>query len=463
MTTGMSSKTSLLARAGKLLSGAAVVGRRFSRGGRALRHRNYQLFFFGQGMSLIGTWMQRIALAWLVYRLTGSELLLGVVGFAGQILTFLIAPFAGVVADHTDRRKLLVATQTLAMLQAFVLAALTLAGAVTIWQIVLLSAVLGLINGFDIPIRQSFVVEMLESREDLPSAIAMNSFLVNGARLVGPSAAGILIAAVGEGACFLINGASFLTVIAALLAMRVKPIVRQARKAHILHYLREGLVYAFGFAPIRAILLLLATVSLLGMSYTVLMPVFARDMLGGGPETLGFLMGAAGVGAMCGAVFLALRKSVRGLGRVIVLASAVFGAALVGFSLSRNLYLSLCLLAAAGFGMMVHFASSNSLIQTVVDDDKRGRVMSFYVMAFMGMGPFGSLMAGWLARAIGTPATVAIGGAGCVLAAGLFATRLPLLGRLIHPIYIRLGVVPDPPKDSNGGPISVTSPWEARL
>jgi MFS family permease len=436
---------------------------RFLLAARALRNRNYRLFFFGQGLSLIGTWMQRVALGWLVYRLTGSEWLLGVVGFASQFLTFLVAPFAGVLADRTDRRRLLVVTQTLAMVQAFVLAGLTMAGSVQTWQIVLLSALLGLVNAFDIPIRQSFVVEMLESRQDLPNAIAMNSFLVNGARLAGPSAAGLLIAAVGEGACFLINGVTFIAVIAALLAMRLRPAMRQVRQAHVLEHLREGLVYAFGFSPIWAILLLLATVSLLGMSYMVLMPVFARDVLGGGPETLGFLMAATGTGAMGGAVLLALRRDVRGLGRVLVVATLLFGAALIGFGYSRNFYVSMVLLAATGFGMMIQFAASNSLIQTLVDDDKRGRVMSLYVMAFMGMGPFGSLLAGWLARTLGAAAAVAIGGAGCILAAGLFATQLPRLGRVAHPIYVKLGIVPEPLTNGDGETVRVISPWEARL
>ncbi len=431
--------------------------------GRALRHRNYRLFFLGQGLSLIGTWTQRIALPWVVYQLTGSVLLLGVVGFSAQIPTFVVAPFAGVMADRVDRRRLLVATQTLAMIQAFVLAALTLAGALTVWQIVLLSAMLGLINGFDIPTRQSFVVEMLGSREDLPNAIAMNSFLVNGAKLVGPSVAGLLVVAVGAASCFLINGVTFVAVIVALLAMRLNPGPRKVHDKHVLQHLREGVAYAFNFFPIRAILLLLATVSLLGMSYTVLMPVFAKEILKGGPATFGWLMGATGVGAMGGALFLSLRRNVRGLGRVIVLASLIFGAALIGFGLSRNLFVSLGLLVVAGFGMMVQFASSNSLIQTLVDDDKRGRVMSLYVMAFMGMGPFGSLLAGWLARLFGAPVAVVAGGAGCMLAAGLFATQLPQLGRLAHPIYARLGIVAQTGLSGNDPLAAAALPSDARL
>jgi len=459
----MSSVESSSTRSGRLRTAAGAVWQRLRPATRALAHRNYRLFFLGQGMSLIGTWMQRTALGWLVFRLTGSYLLLGVVGFASQIPAFLVAPFAGVLADHTDRRKLLVVTQTVAMLQAFALAALTIAGVEDVWPIILLSILLGLINAFDIPIRQSFVVQMLKSRDDLPNAIALNSFLVNGARLVGPSLAGVLIAIAGESPCFLLNGVTFVAVIAALLAMRIDAPARPARKSHVLQNLREGVEYAVGFVPIRAILMLLGTISLLGMSYGVLMPVFAKEILRGGPQTLGFLMAASGIGAMGGALFLASRKNVRGLGRVLVMASTLFGASLIAFAFSRNLYLSLALLAVAGFGMMIQFAASNSLLQTIVDDDKRGRVMSFYVMSFMGMGPFGALLAGWLAKTLGAPAAVAIGGTGCILAAGLFATRLPMLGRLVHPTYIRLGIVPSPAGDGEGQTIGVTSPLELRL
>jgi len=409
---------------------------------RALRHRNYKLFFFGQGTSLIGTWMQRTALGWLVYRITGSEWLLGVVGFSSQILTFLVAPFAGVMADRVSRRPLLVATQTLAMVQAFVLTALTLSGTVAVWHIIVLSVLLGLVNAVDIPVRQSFVVEMLESREDLPNAIALNSFLVNGARLVGPSVAGFVIAALGEGVCFLLNGVSFLAVIAALLAMKVVAEPRAAKESHVLHNLREGLTYTFGFEPIRAILILLASVSIMGMSYGVLMPVFAKDILHGGPKALGFLTACAGMGALVGAASLASRRTVRGLGRVIAMASTTFGASLIAFSFSRDLWLSAALLVAAGLGSMIQTASSNTLLQTIVDDDKRGRVMSFYTVSFMGVAPFGSLLAGALASQFGAPWAVAIGGGGSILAAAYFAAKLPRLGRLVHPVYVRKGIVP---------------------
>ena len=411
---------------------------------RALRHRNYQLFFFGQGTSLIGTWVQRIALSWLVYRLTGSALLLGVVGFSSQILTFLGAPLAGVLADRLDRRPLLLATQALAMTQAFLLAVLTLTGTVAVWHIIVLGLLLGLVNAFDIPIRQSFVVEMLESREDLPNAIALNSFLVNGARLIGPAMAGVVIAWVGEGTCFLINGLSFLAVIAALAMMKVAPHPRQVHKGNMLADLKEGVAYVYHFAPIRAILLLLAVISLLGMPYIVLMPVFADEVLHGGPGTLGVLMGATGVGAIMGALFLASRPSIRGLGRLIAIAAGLFGAGLIAFSFSHVLWLSLALLVIVGFGGMVQMASSNTLIQTIVDDDKRGRVMSLYTMSFMGMGPFGALLAGWLASLFGAPMALVLGGAGCMLMAGIFASQLPRLRRGLHPVYVRLQIIPAP-------------------
>ena len=418
---------------------------------RALRHRNYRLFFFGQGVSLIGTWMQGMALGWLVYRLTGSEVLLGVVAFSTQILTFLTAPFAGVIADRVNRRKILVVTQTAAMMQAFLLAALTLSGVVTVWHIIVLGMVMGLIAGFDIPIRQSFVVEMIESREDLSNAIALNSSLVNGARLVGPSLAGIVVAVAGEGICFLLNGVSFLAVLAALLAMRIKPAGARGRDTRMLHHLKEGFDYAFGSAPIRALLLLVAIVSLFGMSYGVLLPVFAKAVLHGGPRTQGFLMAATGVGALCGAVFLASRKDVRGLARVMTGASVLFGVALIGFSVSRSVWLSLGMLVLAGLGMMIQMAGNNTLLQMIVDDDKRGRVMSFYTMAFMGMGPFGSLLAGGLAGTVGAPTTVAVCGLCCVLAAGVFVTKLPIVERSVRAI----GFVPEQVLVQNGGPVPV--------
>jgi len=394
---------------------------------RSLHYRNYRLFFGGQGISLIGTWIQNIAMSWLVYSLTNSALLLGIVGFAGQIPTFLLTPFAGVLVDRWNRHRILVVTQTLAMLQAFILALLVLTGNVTVWHIIPLSVFLGLVNAFDIPARQTFVVEIIENRKDLGNAIALNSSMFNGARLLGPSIAGVLIATVGEGICFLLNGISYLAVIAALLAMRVTPKKVEIKKSHILHGLKEGFFYASGFAPIRYILLLLSLISLVGMPYAVLMPIFAKEILHGGAHTLGFLVGFSGTGALVGAVFLASRKSAGGLVKNIPLATGIFGVGLIVFSQSRVLWLSLLLMLITGFGMMVQMASSNTLIQTVVDDDKRGRVMSFYTMAFMGMAPFGSLLAGGLASKIGAPNTLLIGGIATILGAIVFAVRLPFL------------------------------------
>lgn len=410
---------------------------------RALRHRNYRLFFGGQSISLIGTWMQRIALSWLVYRLTHSPFLLGVVGFSGQIPTFLLAPFAGVMADRYNRQRLLVLTQTIATVQALTLAVLVLTGAVLVWHIVVLSVVLGVVHAFDMPTRQAFVMEMVEDRADLANAIALNSSMVNAARLLGPSIAGVLIAAVGEGTCFLINGLSYLPVIAALLAMSFKARDSKPRALQVWQGLKDGIVYAASFTPIRAILLLLALVSLMGMPYVVLMPVFAKDVLHGGPHTLGFLMGGSGMGALGGALYLASRRTVLGLGKKMALASGLFGIGLIAFSLSRVLWISLLLMLIVGFGQMVEMASSNTVLQTIVDDDKRGRVMSLFAMAFMGMAPFGSLLAGFLASRIGAPGTLLVGGAACLLGAAIFWRRLPALRKMVRPIYVRMGIIPE--------------------
>jgi len=410
---------------------------------RALRHRNYRLFFAGQSISLIGTWMQRIAMSWLVYRLTHSVLLLGVTGFAGQIPTFLLAPFAGVLADRWNRHRTLVVTQALAMIQAVVLTVLVMTGTIEVWHIVTLAVILGTINALDMPVRQSFIVHMIEGRDDLGNAIALNSSMVNAARLLGPSIGGILIAAFGEGICFLMNALSYIAVIAALLAMRIPPVPARPAGGRVLDGLREGFSYVFAFRPIRYIILLLALVSLMGMPYQVLMPAFAKDVLGGGPHTLGFLMGASGLGALIGTVYLACRRNVRGLGTVIAAGAAVFGMGLVAFSFSRVVWLSLVLVLVAGLGMMVQMASSNTVLQTVVDDDKRGRVMSFYTMAFMGMAPFGSLLAGALAARIGAPNTLLVGGVFTVAGAVLFATKLRAIREILHPIYRKMGIMPD--------------------
>ncbi|MGA7240654.1 MAG: MFS transporter [Bryobacteraceae bacterium] len=418
---------------------------------RALGSRNYRLFFEGQTVSLIGTWMTRVATSWLVYRLTHSPFLLGLSSFASQIPILFLTPFSGVWVDRWNRHRTLVITQALSMLQSFALAALALSGIITVWEIIALALVQGAINAFDMPARQSFVVQMIERREDLGNAIALNSSMVNGARLIGPAVAGMLIAAVGEGYCFLIDGFSYIAVIASLLAMRVAPSPSQTARRTVAAELREGWQYVAESAPIRSVLLYLILVSLVGMPYTVLMPIFASSILGGGAHTLGFLMAAAGVGALAAAISLAMRRSVLGLGRVIVWSGSFFGAGLIGLGLSQTLWLSLTVVALAGFGMMRHLASSNTILQTIVADDKRGRVMAYYSMAFQGIAPFGSLAAGALAARIGAPRTIMIGGAACLCGALWFASRLPALRRVLRPIYAGLGILPEAPISSSEG------------
>jgi MFS family permease len=414
-----------------------------SRTGRALRNRNYRLFFAGQSLSLIGTWLTRVATAWLVYRLTGSALLLGVAGFVGQIPTFLLAPLAGVWVDRWSRYHALLVTQVLAMIQSALLAAFALSGTVTVTHVLLLNAFQGLINAVDMPARQSFVVEMVEDRKDLPNAIALNSSMVNAARLVGPSVGGLLIASVGEGWCFAIDAASYLAVIASLLAMKIVARPRPARVRPVLIELREGLSYVVGSRPIRSILMLLAVVSLMGMPYMVLMPIVATRVLGGGPHTLGLLMGASGLGALVGALYLASRSSVLGLGRIIAGSAIVFGIALGAFAWSHILWLSCALMLLSGLAMMVQMAASNTVLQTVVDEDKRGRVMSFFSMAFFGTAPIGSLIGGSLADRIGVQQTIMLGGLPCVLGGVLFLRELPRLRQVMRPIYVRLGILPE--------------------
>jgi MFS family permease len=427
----------------------AAVGERQSDGSgishawRALRHRNFRLFFSGQSISLIGTWMTRIATSWLVYRLTGSALLLGLVGFMGQIPTFLLAPFAGVWVDRLDRRNVLLWTQALAAVQSLLLAALTLSKRITIGEILVLSAFQGLINAFDMPGRQAFMVQMVEQREDLGNAIAINSSMVNMARLVGPSLAGLVIAGFGEGYCFLIDGLSYFAVIASLALMQVKPLPgRGLPVSSMATQLKEGWLYVSGFAPVRTILLLFALVSLMGIPYVVLMPIFAAQVLHGGPHTLGLLMGASGVGALISALSLAVRKTVLGLGRMIPIAALSFGVGLILFGLSRVLWFSLFMMLFTGFGMMQGMAASNTIIQTVVPEDRRGRVMSYYTMAFVGMAPFGSLLAGGLAHKLGAPHTVIITGTVVILGGLWFATRLKALREEIRPIYQAMGILP---------------------
>ncbi|MBD2537566.1 MFS transporter [Coleofasciculus sp. FACHB-SPT36] len=408
----------------------------------ALRSRNYQLFFAGQGLSLVGTWMTQIATIWLVYSLTNSALLLGIVGFAGQFPSFILTPFGGVVVDRVSRHRLLVITQSLAMLQSLALAFVALTGIAQVWHLIVLSIFQGIINAFDAPTRQAFVPEIIERKDDLANAIALNSSMFNGARLIGPAIGGLLVASVGAGYCFLIDGLSYIAVIAALLAMKVKPSKIAVSHAHPWQRLKEGFVYTFGFPPIRSIILLLALVSFMGMQYTVLTPIFATQILHGNAETLGFLMAAAGVGALIGAVHLSTRKNVLGLGRLIAYSPAFMGMGLIGFSLSRVLGLSLLMMLVVGLSFTLQFTSSNTVLQTIVEDDKRGRVMSIYTMAFFGVVPLGNLFAGSLASQIGAPNTLMMGGIFCILGSFLFTKQLPGIRRLVRPIYTKIGILP---------------------
>ncbi len=409
----------------------------------ALKHRNFRLFFFGQSISLIGTWMQQVAMMWLVYRLTNSAFLLGLVGFSSQIPSFFLAPLAGVFADRWNLHRTIIATQTLSMLQAAILAALTMSGVVTVWQVLLLGVFLGLINAFDIPARQAFLIQMVEGREGLAAAIGLNSSMFNAAQFVGGAIGGLLIKAMGEATCFQLNALSYLAVLAALLAMRLAPRPPAKPPQRFLHEFREGFRYAFGFRPIRDILLLLTVMNLVAMPLRVLLPVFATTVFQGRAGTLGLLTAALGMGALVGGLLLASRKTVLGLGRQIAWAGGAFGLTLIAFSLSSVLWLSLLILVGSGLMVMTHMASSNTVVQTIVDDDKRGRVMSFYTMTFLGVAPLGSLIAGALADRIGAARVVQIGGALCMAASLLFAYRLPAMRKLVHPIYQRIGVLPD--------------------
>jgi MFS family permease len=428
---------------------------------RALAYRNFRLFFFGQTVSLIGTWMQQVAILWVVHKLTDSPLAQGVVTFAGQVPAFFIAPVAGVMVDRWDRQRLVVGTQTLAMLQAFALAWLALSGTVEMWQLVVLSIFMGVINAFDMTGRQAFLSEMIGSRDDLANAIALNSSMFNGARLVGPALAALLLTWTSPGVCFLANGISYIAVIFALLAMKVAPRERPPRRK-MAHEFREGVAYAFGFPPIRAMLSLLTVVSVAGMSYSVLVPHIAAHVLHGDVGTFGLLMTSAGVGALAGAIYMAARKTVLGLGRWLVVAPMLAGVGLfllggipkewvwsVWSSLAPPLgdelhqAFVMLLLALIGFSLMVYMASTNTLLQTIVDEDKRGRVMSLYMMAFMGVAPLGSLLVGWLATVFEDPGNaLRIAGVVCCTGAAVFATQRSRLREFIRPIYVRMGILP---------------------
>jgi len=393
---------------------------------RALRHRNFKLFFSGQLISLCGTWMQQVAQSWLIYRLTHSSLLLGLVGFAGQIPSFIFGPLGGDVADRFDRRRTIIITQTASMILAFILAALTLGDVIREWQIYVLAALLGIVNAFDVPVRQAFLVEMV-AREDLMNAIALNSSMFNGARIIGPAIAGILVAAIGEGWCFFANAVSYIAVIIGLVMMTTPPLARKTLTGSPLLNIVEGFRYVARTAPIRALLLLLGLASFAGMPYTVLIPVFAVDVLHKRARWLGILMAASGTGALIGSIMLAMRSTVRGLGSWVAAAASLFAISAIAFSFSRNIVLSCVLLVFVGIGMMVQTASSNTLIQSMVPDVLRGRVMAVYAMMFVGLGPIGALIAGSLAQHIGAPLTVAAGGVLTIMGAAAFAVRLPAL------------------------------------
>jgi MFS family permease len=415
---------------------------------RALRHRNYRLFFGGQSVSLVGTWITRVATSWLVYRLTGSELLLGIVGFCGQIPTLLLAPYAGVIVDRSDRRRILVWTQVLSLLQSAALAILTLGNWITVTQILLLQVAQGLINAFDTPARQSMVVDMVEDRADVPNAIALNSSMVNGSRIIGPSIGGIVIAAVGEGWCFAIDALSYVGVVVSLLAMQLRTRDPHPPGVPILEDLRVGFRYVMASLPIRSALMLLAIVSIAGMPYTVLMPAVTAKQLHGGPNTLGWLMAAGGVGALAGGLYLASRESVVGLGRVILVGTFTFGAALIAFALTTNVWLAAVLLALGSAGFMTQMAATNTIIQTIVDERFRGRVMAFYTMAFFGSAPIGSLLGGMLADRLGAPQTILWGGVVSLAASAWFAVQLPTLRVLVRKIYIERGIIAAPDVDA---------------
>ncbi len=401
---------------------------------RSLRHRNYRLYFFGQLISLPGNWIQNIALGWLVYRLSDSVLLLGVVGFAGQIPSLLLTPIAGVYADRVDRRKVLIATQAISMLIALTVAALILFDKIQVWHIIASAALNGIAMAFDTPFRHAFLVNMVPDKKDLQNAIALNSTLFNTARFVGPPLGGLLIALSGEGVCFLINGLSYLAVIASLLAMQVDPRAESIRHASVFTDLLSGLRYAYKSLPIRFILIMVITTSLLGLPFQVFMPVFAREVLHGNSQTLGYLIGAIGAGALAGAIYLATRKSLHTIPLTIFISATLFSLGLMAFSVSTGFIISLALLVITGFGMVVEFASSNTLLQTMVDDQMRGRIVALYSMSFMGFTPLGSLLMGALAEFAGVQITVFIAGACCLLAALVFYRKLPEIRKAITDI-----------------------------
>jgi MFS family permease len=410
---------------------------------RAFRHRNFRLYFGGQSISLVGTWIQQIALGWTIYQLTHSSLLLGLVSFAGQLPLFLVTPFAGVLVDRWNRHRTLIVTQSLSMLQAFALALVVSTHTLRVWNLIALNVLAGIILAIDLPTRQSFIVDMVGSGRDLPNAVALNSFIITGGRMLGPAIAGLLLTIVSPAVCFFINAVSYMPVVAALLAMRIKKSAPNTAHSSALNELVEGVRYAMGFPPIRTVLFLVGLVSLLGMPYAVLMPIFAAEILHGGAHTLGLLMTAPGIGALFGTIYLASRKSIRGAGIRVAAGALVFGSGLIVAGLAHGLIVALFALFFVGLGMIVQLAISNTLLQTIVDDDKRGRVMSLYTMAFMGMAPFGSILGGVLANHIGVQTTFLIGGIACAGGALLFATKIRSMRPMVLPIFVRKGIIPE--------------------
>jgi len=408
---------------------------------RSLSHRNFRLFFIGQGISLIGTWMQQIAMSWVVFQITGSSFQLGVVLFCGQIPALFLSPIAGVMIDRWNRHRLLLLTQTIAMIQAFVLAALDMTGTIAIWQILPLSILLGVVNTFDITGRQTFLSEMVTDRKDLSNAIALNSSLMNIARLLGPSLAGLLLATTSASVCFLVNGISYFAVLLALLAMQISPHTKKLDTKGLREGLREGFIYAFNFLPIRVILLICGIASMVGSSYNVMLPEFSVQILHGNANTLGMLGSAAGLGALCGALFLASRSSVVGLGRWIWIGLLMMGVGFIAFAYVNQFWTAFAALAVISFGLMVQIAASNTLLQTIVDEDKRGRIMSFFTMAFLGVAPFGSLFTGYISATLGIEFAFIVNGISCLISALAFFLLLPKLRNLIRPIYVRLSII----------------------
>lgn len=409
---------------------------------RAFRHRNFRLYFSGQSISLIGTWVQQIALSWTIYQLTHSSFLLGLVSFAGQLPLFILTPFAGVLVDRFNRHRIIIITQSLALIQAMMLAVVVSTGTLAVWNLVALNLFAGMILAVDLTARQAFIVDMVGSGHDLPNAVALNAFVINGGRMLGPAIAGLLLTVVSPAVCFYANAVSYIPVIAALAAMRVHRSPNAPVESSPVEDLIEGVNYAIGFPPIRAVLILVALVSLAGLPYAVLMPVFAAETLHGNAHTLGWLMTAPGIGALVATLYLASRKSIFGAGVRIAVGAILFGAGLVGLGLAKNFTLALVALALLGLGMIVQLATSNTILQTIVEDDKRGRVMSLYTTAFMGMAPFGSLIGGAVARQIGVQLTMICGGILCLGGGLLFATRIPVLQPMVLPIYRRKGIIP---------------------